>query len=118
MDLRKEPRKSIHFPITIHVNGQSVACHTINVSASGALIDTALETAPGATVQVELPQLPRLVAARVARIGAHSTAIRFQSIELGASVVGSVSAESARAHAKSNRMPNKPMAAVGGTRRR
>lgn len=100
-DPRKEARRTVNHPVKVHVDGRLVECRTINLSASGALVDTALETTVGSTVQIQADQLPRLVAARVARIGAHSTAIRFQSIDLGASLVASITAEDARANASS-----------------
>ncbi len=100
-DPRKEARRTVNHPIKVHVDGRLVECRTINLSASGALVDTALETAVGSTVQVQADRLPRLVAARVARIGANSTAIRFQSIDLGASLVASITAEDARVNAVS-----------------
>lgn len=102
-DQRSENRKPIHHPIKVHMGGQSVNCRTINLSASGALLNTALETPVGSTVQIEVSHLPRLVAARVARIGAHSTAIRFVSIEVGSSLVGSITAESARSATRSKK---------------
>ena len=95
-DQRQENRRAVRHPIKVHFCGRSIDCQTINLSASGALIDRALDASVGATVQVEVSHLPRLVAARVARIGAHSTAIRFQSIEHGSSLVGSIAAAGAQ----------------------
>jgi len=116
-DLRKEGRKTVKHPIKIHVDGRMIDCRTINLSASGALVDRALDTAVGSTIQVQADQLPRLIAARVARIGAHSTAIRFQSIELGASLVASITAENARDTAAGRRGPSRQTGRTGNQRR-
>lgn len=93
---RYEDRKTIRYPVRVHLDGQSIPCHTINLSASGALLNTMLQARIGAVIQIEVSHLPKLVAARVARVGAHSTAIRFQSLGVGGSLVGYISAQSAR----------------------
>jgi hypothetical protein len=60
-----------------------LSCYTINVSETSLLINTALAGQPGDLVTISSTGFAGTVPGRIARIGAHSTAIIIDSQKLG-----------------------------------
>lgn len=92
---RNDVRLLICTPVSIHAGGRRVVCKSINISSTGILVDRALPVKPGAPVELSAPGFVREIPGRVIRVGAHSTAIRFESAALGLTFLGWASGQEA-----------------------
>ena len=90
---RNDIRLKIRAAVTVRADSYQVDCHTINVSASGVLVDRPLPVKRGAAVEVSADGVPRPVRGRVVRIGANSTAIEIVSGSMGLVLLGGLTAQ-------------------------
>src|SRR5689334_9428150 len=78
-DRRAYPRFEVDLPAHLEINGKSVKCRLVDVSAGGALLRTARAVVVGDTVSVDLPHCgPTL--GRVVRLTPSHVAVSFRGL--------------------------------------
>lgn len=78
-DRRAFPRYSVDLPAHLSVNGQSVPCKLVDVSAGGALIRTDRRVAVGDMVSVDLPHCGPTIGT-VVRLTPSHVAVSFRGL--------------------------------------
>ena len=86
---RGDVRHDIKAAITVQSEAFAVDCMTINISASGLLVDRALDAKPGMRVRLMAHGGNEGVQGRVIRVGANSTAIRIDG-RRGSAFIGAL----------------------------
>ena len=93
---RRDLRLDIQAALTVRQGEYAIDCRSINISASGVLLDIRLPFRPGDRVEVTAERFRHTVPATVVRIGKGSTALRFDAPAAALTLVGWLSGEAGR----------------------
>lgn len=93
---RNDVRLDLCAPLTVRHGGQSIDCRSINISASGVLLDARLPFRPGDAVEVTAKGFHLTVDATVLRIGNGSSALRFDAPAAALTLLGWLTGEAGK----------------------